>query len=129
MRNRQNKFDVISSADFVLSTDDEKETDQQRWLTKVKHRFFHIFLLSVTATLFLFHTIRAYIPFRNYFNGTNFYVDIVRELITTRPITRVYTLDFRPNSIIENLFLRIAENWQVELKETRDEKLKILFRI
>ena len=34
--------------------------------------------------------------------------------IATRPITRIYSSDFRPNLIIESLFLRLAENWQVE---------------
>ena len=109
MRNRQGKGSANPS-DFVLTTDDEKTT-------RAKHRPIHLVLLIGAASLYLVHTVRAYVPFavRKHFNATNSLV----ELLNARPITRVYTADFRPNFVIENLLLRIAENWQVSRTNER----------
>ena len=128
MRNRQGKVSETSvSTDFVLTTDDEREAEEQRWLTRATHRPIQLVLLIGTASLYLLHTVRAYVPssLRKYFNETNSFV----ELLSTRPITRIYTSDLRPSFVIENLLLRIAENWQVSRTtrgETTDERLGLL---
>ncbi|CAF1589707.1 unnamed protein product [Rotaria sp. Silwood1] len=100
---------ISKPAHFILSTGDfqsnEKDNDI-RYMIRNKHNFTQIIFMVFTAISYLLHTLRAYIP-ATMQTDSHFWSSLV-----TRPITRVYTSDLRPNILIENLLFRLIENWQ-----------------
>ncbi|CAF2124134.1 unnamed protein product [Rotaria magnacalcarata] len=94
---------------LTLSTDDFPSNEHNTDLSvgsRYKHNTLQIILLMFTTLSYLLYALRAHIPSemeKNY-----------RFLSMIKPtsIRRVYTPDLRPNVLIENFLIRLAETFQ-----------------
>ncbi|CAF0928688.1 unnamed protein product [Rotaria sordida] len=96
-------------ANLILGTDDFQSNQRDNDLplmSRNKHNIRQILLLIFTALSYLLYTLRAYIP-DNIQTYSHFWLSMKPS-----SIRRVYTPDLRPDLVIENFLLRLAETCQ-----------------